>query len=69
MTDNDFAICPKDGPPRLFRFDIDDDRTLCQLDKEKNLLRINRYLFDLLPPHMQQEVYKTKAEVLTIDNF
>jgi len=68
MTDpDDFAICPKDGPPRLFRFDIEDDRILSELDVENNLLRINRYLFDQLPRYMQEEVFRTKIKLLTID--
>ena len=68
-TINDFAICPKDGYPRLFRFDIHDDRTLSELDLELNLLRINRYLFNKLTEAQQGEVFKTKAKILTIDTL
>lgn len=68
-NDDDFAICPRNGYPRLFRFDINDDRILSELDKEKNLLRINQYLFDQLPRHQQEEVFRTKARMLTLDNF
>lgn len=63
----DFAICPKDGPPRLFRFDIEDDNVLSELDPETNVLHINRYLYDKLPEHLKQEVYKTRALMLTTD--
>ena len=68
MTMTDFAICPRNGPPRLFRFDINDDRILSELDPKKNLLRINQYLYDRLTPAQQQEVFKTRALVLTVDN-
>jgi len=55
--------------PRLFRFDLVDEHILCELDEEHNVLHINQYLFDRLPPHQQQEVFNTKAKVLTIDHF
>lgn len=64
-----FAICPEGGYPRLFRFDITDDRVLSELDEAQNLLRINKYLFDQLPEHLQHEVYKTHAKILTIDHL
>lgn len=64
-----FAICPEGGLPRLFRFDITDDRILSELDEEHNLLRINRYLFDQLLEHQQHEVFKTHAKVITISNL
>lgn len=67
MSDpNDFAICPKDGYPRIFRFDITDDRVLSELDPVMNVLRINRYLFDRLNDYQQQEVFRTKAKILTV---
>jgi hypothetical protein len=63
----DFAICPTGGLPRLFRFDITDDRILSELDAEQNLLRINPYLFERLDEHLQKEVFKTQAKVLTVN--
>lgn len=65
--DKDFAICPAGGYPRIFRFDLTDDRVLSELDPETNVLRINKYLYDKLLPWQQQEVFKTKALVLTAD--
>ncbi len=69
MKDDGFAICPTGGYPRIFRFDNNDDRILSELDPVMNVLRINRYLYDRLTEAQQQEVYKTKALVLTLDTL
>jgi len=69
VSDDDFAMCPRDGYPRLFRFNLVDDKIVSILDPETNLLRINRYFYDRLPEYLQHEVLKTKARMLTIDGL
>lgn len=64
-----FAICPEGGLPRLFRFDIDDDRILSELDVTNNILHINRYLFGMLYDYQQQEVFKTHSKILRVDHL
>lgn len=54
---------------RLFRFDLIDDLILCELDEKQNIMHVNQYLFDQLPRHLQNEVFKTTTKTLRIDHL
>lgn len=59
-----FALCPDDGLPRLWRF-VDDeamttDRVVSALDSKKNLLVINKPLYDQLLPMDQHILLRTQ---------
>lgn len=62
-----FALCPDNGPPRLWRY-VDDDATMNEmclvavLYKQENILLINRKLFDELPELQRHMVLRTQAE-------
>jgi len=62
-----FALYPAGGLPRLWRYVDDADMTadgiVCRLDPEKNLLIINRPLFDQLPVSHQNVVLRTHSRV------
>jgi len=65
-----FAFLPEGGLPRLLRFDLTDDHVIARLDRDKNLLRINKRLFDQLGQHQQREVEKTQSDEIIADyNF
>lgn len=60
-----FAYCPEGGLPRLLRFDLTEPHIVARLDRDNNLLLINRELFDKLDSWQRKEVEKTlSAEVL-----
>lgn len=60
-----FAICPDDGPPRLWRYVDDPDMTaagmVTSLDQKQNILVINRPLFDSLGELEKVQVLRTRA--------
>jgi hypothetical protein len=60
-----YALCPDDGLPRLWRFVDDDIMTAANmvslLDKEKNLLIINRQLYERLSELNRHMVLRTHA--------
>lgn len=56
-------VTPQNGPNRLFRY-VDASvmpthNTVSHLDKKRNLLLINRDLFEQLPRHEKQRVWNT----------
>lgn len=60
-----FALCPDNGPPRLWRF-VDDDiltagRIAAMLDAEQNLLIVNRPVFDTMTEQDQHITLRTHA--------
>lgn len=59
-----FALCPKDGPPRLLRFTTLERPYLALLDNKNNVLRIDKDSFDLLTRTAQEEVIRTQADLL-----
>jgi hypothetical protein len=62
-----FALCPDEGPPRLWRFVDDDIMTaggmVSMLIKSQNLLVINKPLFDRLGELNQHMVLRTHARI------
>jgi hypothetical protein len=62
-----FALCPDNGPPRLWRFVEDDVMTaahmVSMLDAQHNILLINRSLFDKLSELNQHMVLRTHARI------
>ncbi len=64
--DTDTVLCPKDGLPRLIRYDLPDNDIDCVsvLNTEQNLLRVNRVLFDMLTEMQQNWVIKTRKQYL-----
>jgi hypothetical protein len=59
-----FALCPDDGPPRLWRFVAPGELppgVISELDAEQNILRIDRELLVLLPELEQHRVLRTHA--------
>lgn len=63
-------VTPHNGPNRLFRY-VDPSvlpsyNTVSILNKEKNLLLINRELFPQLPRYEQQRVWNTDQTVIEI---
>jgi hypothetical protein len=62
-----FALCPDNGPPRLWRFVEDEIMTaahmVSMLDKQANTLLINRPLFDQLSELNQHMVLRTHARI------
>jgi hypothetical protein len=65
-----FALTPDDGPPRILRFvepgALPDDRTLCVLDYETNVLTINKVLYEKLSRTQQHEVQRTHAITIAV---
>ncbi len=58
-----FALCPDDGPPRLWRF-VErglPDHVVATLDIGQNILTIDREKYDLLPELQQHMVLRTHA--------
>jgi hypothetical protein len=62
-----FALCPDDGPPRLWRFVDDDvmtkDRVVSILDSGQNILVINKPLYDQLAPMNQHNLLRTQRHL------
>ena len=60
-----FALCPDEGPPRLWRFVDDDIMTaasmVSMLDKRQNLLIVNKPLYDQLGELNQHMLLRTHA--------
>lgn len=65
-----FALVPDDGPHRVVRFvdqdKMPDDRTIAILDRNTNVLLIERHLFEQLSPAQQSELVKTQSRVIEI---
>lgn len=61
-----YALCPDDGPPRLWRFvnggSLPND-VVSMLDKKQNLLLINKNLFDQLGELEKHEILRTHASI------
>jgi hypothetical protein len=70
---NDFALTPDHGPPRILRFVEPDalpaDNVLCMLDKETNVLTINMGLYERLSKTEQHQVQRTHAAMLVFEAF
>lgn len=70
MPPNTYALAPEGGYPRLWRFVQDGvlpEGVLCTLDKEYNLLRINKRLFEKLTTSEQYQVLRTHAKKIYVD--
>jgi hypothetical protein len=63
---DDFQICPRAGPPRLFKFvdRLDGNDVVAMLDDEPNVLTIDRGLYDFLTPAQKSYVQATGMAVL-----
>lgn len=63
-------VTPHNGPNRLFRYVdkrlLPGNNVVSYLDKEKNLLLINRELFDLLPWYEKQRVWNTDRTLIEV---
>ena len=65
-----FAYLPEGGLPRLLRFDLTEQHVIARWDRDNNLLRINKELFDQLDYWQQMEVQKTQSKEIIADyNF
>jgi len=64
-----FAFCPDNKPPRLMRYvdpsDLPHDDVVSTLDKDQNILRINRVLFEKLDRMQKHRVLRTHVRLLT----
>lgn len=62
-----FALCPDNGPPRLWRFvdnpAMTNDKVVAMLVPEKNLLIVNRELFDRLSDIDKHMTLRTHARL------
>lgn len=63
-----FALCPDDGPPRLWRY-IDDDimttaNMVSMLDKKRNILFINKPVFEKLTDIDKHMALRTQVQFL-----
>lgn len=61
-------LCPDDGPPRLIRFvtsEVLPSNVVSYLDESKNLLRINKDIYDTLDKMVQQRIEKTSITTFT----
>jgi hypothetical protein len=60
-----FALCPDEGPPRLWRYTDDDQMTsgrmVSMLDAKRNILLINKPLFDQLGELDKHRLLRTHA--------
>lgn len=57
-----FTLCPDDGYPRIWRFvasGVLPTGVLCTLDRERNILTIDREAFDKLTPADKHQVLRT----------
>jgi hypothetical protein len=63
----DFALCPKIGPPRLIRFGhIGLPDMVSSLDRETNVLMVDKARYDRLPRMQQDMVIKTQHRALSV---
>lgn len=63
-------VTPQNGPNRIFRY-VDPSKMpsynmVSYLDKEQNILLINRELFDQLPRYEQQRVWNTGQKIIEV---
>jgi hypothetical protein len=67
-----FALCPDEGPPRLWRFveegsvqsvAMSGEKIVSLLDKKQNLLLVNRPLYDQLGELNRHMVLRTHARI------
>jgi len=61
-------LCPDDGPPRLIRFvtsEVLPSNVVSYLDESKNLLRINKDIYDTLDVSVQHRIQKTGITTFT----
>jgi hypothetical protein len=70
---SDFAMSPDRGPPRLFRF-VDGDvlpaGTIAHLDKENNVLTIDKLAYEMLTLVQQSALLRTHAILTeTVDDY
>lgn len=65
-----FALVPDDGPHRVVRFvdgeKMPSDRTIALLDRNTNVLLIERHLFEQLSPAQQSELVKTQMRIVEV---
>ncbi len=63
-------VTPHNGPNRLFRYVdkrlLPGNNVVSYLYKDKNLLLINRELFDKLPQHEKQRVWNTDQTIIEV---
>lgn len=63
-------VTPHNGPNRLFRYVdprlLPSPTVVSYLHKDKNLLLINRDLFDQLPRHEKQRVWNTDQTIIEV---
>lgn len=63
-----FALLPEDGtPPRLIRFTTLTGGLVAQLDRQKNILRVDKGYYDLLRPQDQWTVDTTHQDLWVED--
>ena len=61
-------LCPDNGPPRLIRFvtsEVLPSNVVSYLDESKNLLRINKDIYDTLDVSVQYRIQKTSITTFT----
>ena len=62
-----FALCPDEGPPRLWRFVDDDtmtaDRVVSILDTGRNILVVNKPLYDQMGELDKHMLLRTHAHL------
>ena len=61
-------LCPDNGPPRLIRFvtsEVLPSNVVSYLDGSKNLLRINKDIYDTLDVSVQYRIQKTSITTFT----
>jgi len=63
-----FNLCPDTGPPRLIRFTSLPGTTISTLDKENNLLRVDREKFDQLSKEDRETIIRTDAAEITLES-
>lgn len=67
-----FAMCPDDGLPRLFRKvepGVLPDNLICRLDKEMNILEIDRERFEQLGKIDQHMMLRTQRAFTFASEF
>ncbi|MGZ3675124.1 MAG: hypothetical protein ACXVCO_12530 [Ktedonobacterales bacterium] len=62
---DDYALVPKDGPPRLIRYVWEAD-FLAKYDPKKNLLILNQQQFDTLSREQQEMVLRTHEREIVL---
>ena len=61
-----FALCPDDGPPRIWRYvgpGVLQPGLLCDLDIARNILTIDKERFDALPEIDRHMVLRTHGSI------